>query len=444
MLLHTKKMLAALAVSSFMLPMAFADNSAVTITPKVDSTYQNILKDVTVTKTLADLKADDNRALVELKTITEIPAPPFKEDKRAAYVLSRFQELGLKDAYIDKEGNVIGMRQGTMKDGPMLVLSAHIDTVFAEGTDVTVKERDGKLFAPGISDNSRGVTTLLVVLKAMNENEIKTVGSIMFLANVGEEGEGDLRGVKAIFRDHKNIAGFLSIDNGGIDSVVNHSTGSHRYEVIFSGPGGHSFSAFGKVPSAIHAMGRAIAKIGDLQPPADPKTTFTVGLVEGGTSVNSIAAEARMKLDLRSNDMEALLAIEKQAIAAINAAVDEENARWKSEGKITVELKPIGDRPAGITAADSLIMQAEAASLKAIGVELKNLNAASTDSNVAMSLGIPSLTIAKGGKAGGAHSLEEWYIHDDAWMAAQNALLLTLGLVGLDGVSEPLLEARKQ
>ena len=446
MFLHTKKALAALVVSSFVMPIALAGNGSpvVTITPEVGTIYQNILKEPVITKTLADLKADDDRALAELKTITEIPSPPFKEGERAVYVLARFQELGLKDAYIDKEGNVIGLRQGTAKGGPLLVLSAHIDTVFPEGTDVTVKERDGKFFAPGISDNSRGVTTLIAILKAMNENNIKTVGDIMFVANVGEEGEGDLRGVKALFRDHQNIAGFISIDNGSLENVTNQATGSHRYEVVFTGPGGHSFGAFGKVPSAIHAMGRAISKIGDIQVPADPKTTFTVGTVTGGTSVNSIAGEARMKLDLRSNDMAALLDLEKQATAAIHAGVDEENARWQSEGKITVELKPIGDRPAGSTAADSLIMQAEAASLQALGLDVKQLVAASTDSNVPMSLGIPSLTVGKGGQAGGAHSLEEWYIHKDAWMAAQNAMLLSIGLVGLDGVSEPLLEVHGQ
>ncbi|MGL4667167.1 MAG: M20/M25/M40 family metallo-hydrolase [Saezia sp.] len=446
MFLHTKKMLAALVVSSFLMPAAFAANDApvVTVTPQVGGAYENMLKQPAINKALADLKADDARALAELKTITVIPAPPFKEAERAAYVLNRFKELGLKDAYIDKEGNVIGLRPGSAKGGPMLVLAAHLDTVFPAGTDLTIKERDGKLFAPGISDNTRGVATLLSVIKAVNENELKTVGDIMFVANVGEEGEGDLRGVKALFRDHKNIAGFISIDSGSLENVINQATGSHRYEVIFTGPGGHSFGAFGKVPSAIHAMGRAIAKIGDMQVPADPRTTFTVGTVTGGTSVNSIAGEARMKLDLRSNDMAALLDMEKKAIAAINAGVEEENARWQSEGKITVELKPIGDRPAGTTAADSLIMQAEAASLQALGMDVKKLVAASTDSNVAMSLGVPSLTIAKGGQAGGAHALEEWYMHKDAYMAAQNALLLTMGLVGMEGVSEPLLKPRGQ
>lgn len=413
------------------------------ITPEVKAIYQNILKQATIQKTLADIKTDDAWALKELKTITEIPAPPFKEEKRAAYLLKRFQELGLKDAYQDKEGNVIGRRPGTANTGPVLVLSAHIDTVFPEGTDVTVKERDGKFFAPGIGDDSRGLTTLLAVLKTMNENDIKTVGDVMFVADVGEEGEGDLRGIKAFFRDHHNIAGFISIDNENIEEVINVATGSHRYEVIFTGPGGHSFIDFGKIPSATHAMGRAINKIADFQVPADPTTTFTVGTVHGGTGVNSIAAEARMKLDLRSNDMTSLLELEKKAVDAIHAAVAEENARWQSKSKITVELKPIGDRPAGSTPADSLMVQAEAASLEALGLKVKKLAAGSTDGNVPMSLGIPSLTVGFGGQSGGVHSLEEWYIHKDAWLGAQNTFLLMLGLVGLEGVSEPLLKAHK-
>jgi acetylornithine deacetylase/succinyl-diaminopimelate desuccinylase-like protein len=469
MVLRMNKMLAMAAVAGFVSSAAMAApvDPVTTVTPKVATIYQNLLKQPAMTKALADIKADDARAFAELKTITEIPSPPFKEDVKAAHILTRFKELGLQDAYIDKEGNVIGVQKGTNPNGPLLVMSAHIDTVFPEGTDVTIKERDGKFYAPGIGDNARGVATLLALIKAFNENKIKTVGHIMFTANVGEEGEGDLRGVKAIFRDHTNIAGFISIDSGNLETgVVNQATGSHRYEMIFTGPGGHSFGAFGQVPSAIHAMGRAISKIADLQVPEKPKTTFTVGTVTGGTSVNAIAGEARMKLDMRSNDMQALLALKEEAFAAVHAAVNEENRRWNTKAKITVKVKlvrvrpagsipeaerppgipgrrPIKVRPAGITPADSLIVQAEAASLNALGLTLKALRAFSTDSNIGLSLGIPSLTIGKGGVTGAAHSLGEWYEHKDAYMAAQNALLLMVGMVGMDGVSQPLLEARK-
>jgi len=239
-----------------------------------------ILANPKIVKSLDDIKADDTRTFAEQKRITEIPAPPFKEKQRAEYYRQRMQELGFKDASIDGEGNVIALRKGTGGGRPKLVVSAHLDTVFPEGTDVTVKERDGAIVAPGIGDDSRGLAALLSLIKALNENQVATVGDIMFVGTVGEEELGNLRGVKALFRDHKDIDGFISIDGLGISRAVNQSTGSHRYEMIFTGPGGHSFQEFG-LPSAIHAMGRAIAKISELKPPDNPKTTFTVGTVRG-------------------------------------------------------------------------------------------------------------------------------------------------------------------
>jgi acetylornithine deacetylase/succinyl-diaminopimelate desuccinylase-like protein len=223
-----------------------------------------ILANAKVVKTLDDIKADDARAFEEQKRITEIPAPPYKEKLRAEYYQKRMQELGFKDAAIDAEGNVIALRKGSGGGRPKLVVSAHLDTVFPEGTDVTVKEKDGAILAPGIGDDSRGLAALLSLIKAVNANEIATVGDILFVGTVGEEELGNLRGVKALFRDNKDIDGFISIDGLGITRVVNQATGSHRYEFIFRGPGGHSFQEFG-LPSAIHAMGRAIAKISEFQ-----------------------------------------------------------------------------------------------------------------------------------------------------------------------------------
>src|SRR6266404_2509611 len=256
----------------------------------VETAYQAILANPRVIKTLEDIKADDDTAFAEQKRITEIPAPPYKEKIRAEYYLKRMQELGFKDAAIDGEGNVIALRKGSGDGRPKLVVSAHLDTVFPEGTDVTVKEKDGVILAPGIGDDSRGLAALLSLIQSINANGIATVGDVMFVGTVGEEELGNLRGVKALFRDHADIDGFISIDGLGTTRIVNQGTGSHRYEMIFKGPGGHSFAEFG-LPSAIHAMGRAIAKISDLQTPTDPKTTFTVGTVSGGTSVNAIAGE---------------------------------------------------------------------------------------------------------------------------------------------------------
>jgi acetylornithine deacetylase/succinyl-diaminopimelate desuccinylase-like protein len=408
----------------------------------VDAAYQAILANPGLIKTLEDIKADDEVTLAEQKHITEIAAPPFKEKARAEYFLKRFQELGFKDAAIDSEGNVIGLRKGSGGGRPKLVVSAHLDTVFPEGTDVSVKEKDGVFLAPGIGDDARGLAALLSLIKSINANGIATVGDILFVGTVGEEELGNLRGVKALFRDHADIDGFISIDGLGVTRVVNQATGSHRYEMIFKGPGGHSFQEFG-LPSAIHAMGRAIAKIADLQTPSDPKTTFTVGTASGGTSVNAIAGEARMAVDMRSDSTEELLKLEARLLDLVKQAVAEENARWKSD-KLAVEIKLIGDRPAGIVAMDSPIVQATQRAVAVITRAPRvTFAGSSTDSNLAMSLGIPAVTIGGGGEGGNWHSRNEWYRPVDAWYGPQNALLTILVLTGLDGVTKPALAVRQ-
>jgi acetylornithine deacetylase/succinyl-diaminopimelate desuccinylase-like protein len=408
----------------------------------VDAASQAILASPKVVRALEDIKADDDQAFAEQKRITEIPAPPYKEKQRAEYFLKRFLELGFKDATIDTEGNVIGLRKGSSGGRPKLVVSAHLDTVFPEGTDVTVKEKDGIILAPGIGDDSRGLAALLSLIKSINSNAIATVGDVMFVGTVGEEELGNLRGVKALFRDHADIDGFISIDGLGVTRIVNQGTGSHRYEMIFKGPGGHSFQEFG-LPSAIHAMGRAIAKISDLQTPSDPKTTFTVGTVKGGTSVNAIAAEARMAVDMRSDSTEELLKLEARLLDLVNQAVAEENARWKSD-KLLVEIKLIGDRPAGIVATDSPVVQATQRAVTALTRAPRvTFAGSSTDSNLAMSLGIPAVTIGGGGEGGNWHSRNEWYRPADAYLGPQSALLTTLVLAGLDGVTKPALAIRQ-
>jgi tripeptide aminopeptidase len=389
-------------IAATALLLAAQQASAQTPSPAIDAALQAILANPKVVKTLDDIKADDARALEEQKRITEIPAPPYKEKVRAEYFLKRMQELGFKDAAIDTEGNVIALRKGTGGGRPKLVVSAHLDTVFPESTDVTVKEKDGAILAPGIGDDSRGLAALLSLIKTMNENSIATVGDLVAVGTVGEEELGNLRGVKALFRDHADIDGFISIDGLGITRVVNQATGSHRYEMIFRGPGGHSFQEFG-LPSAIHAMGRAVAKISELQTPSDPKTTFTVGTVSGGTSVNAIAGEAKMAVDMRSNSTDELLKLEARLLDLVRQAVVEENARWNTD-KMTVEITLIGDRPAGTVSMDSPIVQATQRTVAAIGRGLRvTFAGSSTDSNIAMSLGIPAVMIGGGGEGGNWH-----------------------------------------
>ena len=392
---------------------------------------------------LAQIRRNDAATLQEQIDIAQIPAPPFKEAVRAADYVRRLQAAGLTDAAIDAEGNVVSRRKGASK-GPTLVLSAHLDTVFPEGTDVTVRQKDGRYYGRGLADDSRGLAVLLTVLRAMQDNAIRTRGDVMFVGTVGEEGLGNLRGVKALFRNVTRIDGFLSVDSVGSpdDSegrgkIINHATGSRRWSVTFRTTGGHSFNNFGS-PSAIHALGRAIAKIDELRPPSDPKTTFTVGVITGGTSVNAIAGEAQMQVDMRSNSAVELAGIEKQILALVEEAVVDENTRWNSQDT-KVETKLLGDRPAGTARSDTPVVQAALQAAAALGLPEPTLVAASTDANVPLSLGIPAATVSGGGRGDKAHSLDEWYEPLDAWAGPQSVLLTVLALVGVEGVSEPLL-----
>ena len=420
------------------LALSLVTSAPCALAQDVDSTVKTLLASPKIKQVLADLETDDARALKELRRFTtELPAPPFKEKLRAEAFLARLKELGAKDAYMDADNNVIAIRRG-VGQGPKLLISAHLDTVFPEGTDVTIKEKDGKLYAPGISDDTRGLIVLMQWLKALNERGIQTTGDLVIVANVGEEGLGDLRGMKAIFKHVAGIDGMVGLEPGLLDRITIGGTGSHRYDVIFTGPGGHSFGAFGQVPSAIHAMGRAISKVGDIRPPKDPKTTFTVGTVEGGTSVNSIAGHASFALDIRSNGSDSLAQTEKQIMDAIAAGVAEENQRWDTDKKITVEMKLIGDRPAGSTPEDSLVVKTAVTSSKAFGGK-PYFNSSSTDANVPMSLKIPAIILGSGGKNGGTHSLTEWLDPSQEWVDAQAALVTVLSLVGVEGLVKPLL-----
>ncbi len=270
------------------------------------------------------------------------------------------------------------------------------------------------------------------------------MGDLLFVGNTGEEELGNLRGMKAIFREHKDIDGMVGLEPGDGNSLIMQGTGSNRYEFAFKGPGGHSFNAFGTA-SAIHAMGRAIAKVGDVQTPALPKTTFTVGIVSGGTSVNTISPDAKMAVDMRSNDMASLLETEKKVMAAVADGVAEENRRWgkdQEKDKISVSHKLIGDRPAGITAPEAKIVQAAVRGLAGFGKTQPVLFGASTDANVPMQLGIPAIIMGSGGVTGGFHTFNEWFDPKNAWEGAQSSLMTVLALVGVQGVSAPVLDKR--
>ncbi len=420
----------AVVVASLVQPLnAQPAQTLVEIDQPLAEHFARLANDSRVQAALDDIEAREPETIREQLRMTEIPAPPFLEQERAEYFVEQLRFRGLEDAYIDSEGNAIGIRRGT-GNGPTILIAAHLDTVFPEGTDVSVELRGGRYYAPGIGDDTRGLAALLSVLEALQSSGIETEGDIIFAGNVGEEGRGDLRGVKALFRDFPEIDGFVSIDGVRLRRITLAGTGSRRFEFQFSGPGGHSFGAFG-LASAIHAMGRAIAKIAEFETPALPKTTFTVGTVAGGTSVNSIAADAVFAIDMRSNDPQELALLEERAKAAALEAVAEENARWNN-GEISVAFKLIGDRPVGRTPADSPIVQAAALAFDTVGIELEELSTSSTDSNVPMSLGIPAITIAGGGDGGDAHSPDEWFAPDESWVGPQTAFLLLLALAGVD------------
>lgn len=361
--------------------------------------------------------------------LCEIPAPPFKEQRRAEALRDRFRALGLQRVRIDSVGNVIGERPGRA-DLPGVVISGHLDTVFPEGTDVTVKREGTMLRGPGIEDNCRGLAILTALVQALDEARVDTRAPLWFVGTVGEEGPGNLRGVRHLFeRELKGkVAAFVSVDASDLNFVKD-AVGSYRTTVTFSGPGGHSFGAFG-MPNPMHALGRAIAAIAELRVAATPKTTFSVGIVSGGTTVNSIAASAAFQLDMRSTSPAALDALDRRFRAAVRGALRAEKARWPaSTVPLTVAIDRWGNRPAGTQRTDSWIVRATSASARALGFD-PPAEAASTDANLPISLGIPSVTIGGGGKASGGHSLAEAWDSADSHLGTQWALLLGVTLAG--------------
>lgn len=394
---------------------------------------QKLLNDPKFKVATAFLEADHSRFVNELIELTEIPAPPFKEKVRALAYLEKLRKLGLSDVEMDAEGNVMGLRKGK-GTAPMLAVLAHLDTVFPEGTDVKVKRQGNKLSAPGVGDDTRGLALLLTSIRALDAAKFMTASDILFVGNVGEEGEGDLRGVKYLLTKGKykdKVKQFISIDGGEPGPITNAGTGSKRYRVTFTGPGGHSYGAFGLVNPA-YAMGNAITKFAKLSVPEKPKTTFNVGVLSGGTSVNSIPFEVSMDIDMRSESREELNKLVDAFHGLLfEAAAEENKARSTAQGLIKVEAKLIGDRPSGETPKDSLFVQKVAAVMHAFGLT-PSYTISSTDSNIPISMGIPAVTIGRG-KGGRQHSLDEWVDVEEksSLLAGQVAIATFLTLAGV-------------
>ena len=408
--------------------LVFAPSLALSAQQGAPDIGDRLLREATVRAALEAAKRNEPQVLEEQVRLCEIPAPPFKEEKRGVAMKAVFERLGLKNARIDEIGNVLGERPGKSAN-PQLVFAAHLDTVFPEGTDVRVKRDGSVLRGPGIGDDCRGLAVLIGVTRALDEAKVETPGTITFVADVGEEGLGDLRGVKHLFE--KTLKGkidrFVSVDGIGL-GYTHVGVGSYRYRVTFKGPGGHSYGAFG-LANPIHALGRAIATISDFEVPSEPKTTFNVGRIGGGTSVNSIAFEAWAEVDMRSHDKASLDRVDRLFNEAVDAALERENARWKGRGALSVVKDKVGVRPPGQTPADSAIVSTAVSVTKALGFAATT-HPGSTDSNVPMWLGIPAVTIGGGGSSAGtsAHSPNEAFDTADSWKGTQRALLLAIAL----------------
>ena len=385
----------------------------------------SLLQNPVVRTAIDTARAIEPQLIDDQIRLCEVEAPPFQEGRRAQMYAQMLREAGLKNVRIDPEGNVIAERPG-QQPRPNVVLSAHLDTVFPKGTAVKVRREGPVLRGPGIGDDCRGLVDVLGVARVLTKSGLVTPGSITFVGTVGEEGLGDLRGVKRLFNEtlKDRIDRFVSIDGDGL-GMTYIGVGSTRYRVTFTGPGGHSFGSFGTV-NPVHALGRAIAKIADLQVASTPRTTFNVGRVGGGTSINAIPGDAWMEVDLRSSDVQTLRALEVRFRQAVQDAADQENARWGSTA-LTVALDVVGVRPPGRSSLNSPIVQAAVSVQKALNFPV-SFAEGSTDSNLPLSLGIPALTIDTGGSGTGVHSEQESFDTTDAWKGTQRALLLTIAL----------------
>jgi len=378
--------------------------------------------------------------------MARIPAPPFGESARGAWLAERFREAGLDDVRIDDVGNVFGVHPGFTESGfgqRYVGLSAHIDTVFPASTPLNIRQQGSRLYGPGVSDNGAGVTAMLAIAALLRAVRLRHALPFVFIGNVGEEGEGDLRGMRHIFstpRWKDSIAYSVVLDGAGSDTIVAEALGSRRFEVIVRGPGGHSWSDFG-APNPIVILSRAVDTFTSTPVPTTPKTTFNIGVIRGGTSVNSIPESASMKVDIRSTSMAEMERLEQTLRLALNRAVEDEtmaaemrSPQQKRPAGVNCELVPIGNRPAGELALGSRILHV----IRAVDAQLNNaaqVQRASTDANIPLSLGLEAIAIGGGGSGGGAHTLQEWFDSNGRELGLKRILLTMLVLAGT-GVGE--------
>jgi tripeptide aminopeptidase len=382
----------------------------------------------------ARIRELDAETLEEQLRLVAIPAPTFQEQVRGAYVADRLREIGLEQVHVDEVGNVLGRLPGAAPEperSPALV-TAHLDTVFAAGVDVTPRTVGKRHYAPGITDNCRGLAALLATARVLVETGLRTARPLWFVATVGEEGAGDLRGVKHLFREgsrYANAAAFVSIDGSGLRRIVHRALGSRRLRVEMRGPGGHSWSDFGVV-NAIHASAAAVAGLAAIALPVDPPTSLTVARSGGGTTINAVPDCAWFEVDMRSEGGPELDALEAAARRIIERAVAAENQRRRTGSEeLSLRIVVIGDRPSGSVSERDPLVAAAVRATRAAGAE-PEMVASSTDSNVAISLGIPAVTIGAGGDSGGIHTPEEWYENVAGAEGLERSLLVAIAAAG--------------
>lgn len=381
------------------------------------------------------LREIDAETIADQVDLVQVPAPSLDEGARAAHFQERCRALGLGDTHLDEVGNVLVQlpASATVQSAPPVLLAAHLDTVFPRETVLTPRWEGDRIYVPGISDNARGLAALLALGRALCGAGLRTRHPVVLVATVGEEGRGDLRGVKHLFREGsswRSAAAFIGVDGTGMRRVVNQALGSRRLRMQLAGPGGHSWADWGRV-NPIHAAGRAVAELASLLSPRDTRSTLNVGRIGGGTSINTIPADAWLELDLRSEEGHALAELETRARAAIELAVEEAN-RLRRAGTEALDLSIdlVGDRPAGLTPPGTPLVRAACAATAYLG-EAPELVASSTDANMPISLGIPAITLGAGGRSGGAHTTEEWYENEGGVAGLERLLLSVLAVAGV-------------
>ncbi len=404
------------------------------VLPEYQDKIDQLLEAELIKKAFNRIEEVDKETVQNQIDLTELEAPPFKEGKfgRTELFKKLMEKYGIKSVEIDSVGNVVGTRKGTKGD-KVIVIAGHLDTVFPEGTDVTATISNDTIYAPGISDDGRGIAAVLTLARIFQELDVKTEDDILFVGNVGEEGPGDLRGMKHLFGENgPKIDKFISIEPGSPNRITYGGIGSHRYEITIEGPGGHSWGAFG-LANPIHALGQGITefvKVADAYTQDGEKTSYNVGIVNGGTSVNSVPFSVTARVDMRSLDQERLNHIDSLLHQSMRKGVQEQNDIRRRGKPLKLTFNMIGDRPFGKTDLQGSLVQNAAAASHALGAEKVGFGISSTDSNIPMSKGIPAITIGGGGKSGGAHSLDEWFLNEYGYKGIQRAFLLLASEAG--------------